>query len=134
MRLSKENYIFQTTTRVFSIGGAAEPLSILAMFALLFMMRGAGSQSWFVLVALIALVCVHAIFWVVTQPTNRFWTKSVQLSELGAKFFSPEKEGQVKTKMDWKRLRDRWEYSHLARAVFSIMALITLTIAVARPS
>jgi hypothetical protein len=31
----------------------------------------------------------------------------------------------------WKRFRDRWEYSHVLRAVLSAVALIALTAAVA---
>jgi hypothetical protein len=30
----------------------------------------------------------------------------------------------------WKKLRDRWEYSHVLRAVLSIVALIALIVAI----
>jgi hypothetical protein len=32
---------------------------------------------------------------------------------------------------DWKELRDRWEYSHVVRAVLAVIALIALLVAVA---
>ena len=44
------------------------------MFALLFMMRGAGSQSWFVLVALIALVCEHLWSTRLTVQPGKNWS------------------------------------------------------------
>ena len=31
----------------------------------------------------------------------------------------------------WKRARDRWEYSHVLRAVLALIALVALIIAVA---
>jgi hypothetical protein len=32
---------------------------------------------------------------------------------------------------DWKAMRNRWEYSHLVRAALSVIALVTLTVALA---
>jgi hypothetical protein len=46
---------------------------------------------------------------------NNFWTKDIELTGLGATFFSlfaPEASGG-----DWSRLRDVWEYSHVARGL-----------------
>ena len=31
---------------------------------------------------------------------------------------------------DWSKLRDTWEYSHVARAVFAMLSLLCLSIAV----
>jgi hypothetical protein len=81
---------------------------------------------------------MHAIFWIVTQPVNKFWLKNQQLSKLGNRFFPPNStiqhgEGSKADVEDWGKMRDRWEYSHLVRAVFCVIAMITLTVALAMP-
>ncbi|PYX62872.1 MAG: hypothetical protein DMG74_19120 [Acidobacteria bacterium] len=73
-------------------------------------------------------------FWTVTQPVNKFRLKNQQLEGLGKRFFYPtgpmtQRGEQADTEKDWKRMRDRWEYSHLVRAVLSVIALVTLTVA-----
>lgn len=75
------------------------------------------------------------MFWFITQPTNRFWLKNEELTKAGARFFALDHgmqtaKANISTE-DWKRLRDRWEYSHLLRAVFSGTALIVIVVAVA---
>ena len=44
------------------------------------------------------------------------------------------REGARKTdvgSIDWTRLRDRWEYSHVARAVFAGVSFISMVFVVA---
>jgi hypothetical protein len=82
--------------------------------------------------ALLALVASHLIYWFVTHPVNNFWTKDIELTGLGATFFSlfaPEASGG-----DWSRLRDVWEYSHVARAVCSMASFVCLAIAATAPA
>jgi hypothetical protein len=138
MRLDKDTYLAVQTIYYpgFTIGGAAEPASIIATLVLLYLTRSHHPAFWWTLVAFLALVVMHATFWMVTQPANKFWLKNQQLRGLGQRFFStdptsqrherPETNGE-----DWKRIRDRWEYSHLARAVLSFIALVALTVAIA---
>ena len=38
--------------------------------------------------ALLALVASHLTYWFVTHPVNNFWTKDIELTGLGATFFS----------------------------------------------
>jgi hypothetical protein len=49
----------------------------------------------------------HAIYWLVTHPINQVWTTDLQLSGLGATFFSMF---AVDISGDWSRLRDVWEH------------------------
>jgi hypothetical protein len=78
---------------------------------------------------------MHGVYWTVTHPTNKLWMKDQQLTKAGAKFFSsdPMKRGGAVEKgvADWKTFRDRWEYSHVLRAILDVIALIALGVAVA---
>src|SRR5947209_2313441 len=134
VRLDKETYIAVQAIYYpgFTIAGAAEPLSIVASFVLLFMERKKTLAFSLTLIAIVALIAMHAIFWLITQPVNKFWLKSQKLAPLGAKFFSTNtaEQAEIGTREEWKKMRDRWEYSHFVRAVLSIIALITLLIAV----
>ena len=110
-------------------------MAAIAVLILLVLMRDRAAQFPWLLVAFIALVAMHAVFWFVTQPVNRYWLKDQKLSEAGAKFFdtghlnAPDRSGEGLT--DWRSLRNRWEYSHIVRAVLSAIAVISITIAIA---
>jgi|SRR6185437_4665780 len=127
LRLGKDAYLAIQSIYYpgFTIGGASEPLSILATFALLIL---TSSELAFrlTLAALLALAAVHAVFWLVTQPVNKFWLAGENLSGVSASFF-----GRVTaSRHDWTALRDRWEYSHVVRAILSVAAFVLLVIAV----
>ena len=132
MRLERDDYLATQTIYYpgFTIGGASEPLAILALAALLALTPTDGLSFWLTLFALIATVLTHAIFWLMTQPVNRIWTKSVELSGAGAKFFQT---GGETGDTDWTRLRDRWERSHIYRTAVMSAALVALAIAVTIP-
>ena len=134
MRLDPGTYMAVQTIYYpgFTVGGAGEPLAILTSLILLILMRGRGAGFWWILGAFIALIAMHAVFWLVTQPTNRFWLRNQQLGKAGSKFFGVAPGGQMESSQtEWNRLRDRWERSHIARAVLSIIALVALVVAVA---
>jgi hypothetical protein len=116
-------------------GGVGEGLGMLATLALLLMTPSKSSAFLWTIVGLIGLVATHATYWILTHPVNNFWLKGQDLSGIGGFFrFDPLKrlshEKDV-TKDDWKDLRDRWEYSHVLRAIFSSIALVALIVAVA---
>ena len=50
-----------------------------------------------------------------------------EVEGVGARFFAAGWGGLAG--QDWTQLRDRWEYSHVARAVFAMVALIALLVA-----
>jgi hypothetical protein len=96
----------------FAIGGFfGEAVAILATLALLIFTPAGTGAFWLTLAALACLLVEHAIFWLVTQPVNRFWGKPLPAER------------------DWKALRDRWEASHLARAVAAAIAFLLLVAA-----
>jgi hypothetical protein len=67
---------------------------------------------------------------------NDFWLKNQDLSAMGGRFFKfgslPRKRrGGPGGEERWLRFRDRWEFSHVLRAVCSAVSLIALITAVA---
>jgi hypothetical protein len=136
MRLDKEAYLAVQTIYYpgFTIVGFAEPLSIMSTLVLLWMTPTGLAAFWLTLIAFAALSVMHTIFWMATQPVNKFWLKNQQLTGLGPRFFStdpaaPRSEEAEKDGKHWETIRDRWEYSHLGRAALSVIALVTLTVA-----
>jgi hypothetical protein len=82
---------------------------------------------------------MHAVYWLFTHPVNNFWLQGEKLSGLGSSFFSlgaASKRGrQSETRpVDWTELRDRWEYSHVARAGLAALSFIALVIAISSAS
>jgi hypothetical protein len=76
----------------------------------------AGSKTfWLLLAALIALIAMQALFWLVTQPANKYWLADQKLGAAAARFFSAN-AAHSGPRPDWTALRDRWEYSRVARA------------------
>jgi hypothetical protein len=129
MRLDRERYFAVQTIYYpgFTIGGASEPLAAIALAALLARTPSGAGAFWLTAIALITCVAVHAVFWLVTQPVNRIWARDLKLGTAGARFFAT---GAMADEGDWKALRDRWEHSHLVRAVLMTGALVALAIAI----
>jgi len=138
LRLDRQTYMAVQTIYYpgFTIGGVGEGLAVIATLALMLAVRHDSVAFWWCFSAFVAVFVMHLVFWFVTQPTNRYWMKNMNLNKAGTAFFNVEREGRVDSPAggttDWQKLRDRWEYSHLARAALSVIALITLTVAVAR--
>ncbi len=135
MRLDEETYLAVQTIYYpgFTIGGASEPLAIVAILVLLLLVPVGTPAFWLTVTAMVTLSAMQSLFWVITQPVNRYWLRSQQLKGLGAKFFSVDAkrrptEGEDDSR-DWKEMRDRWEYSHLVRAILSGIALVALLVA-----
>jgi Domain of unknown function (DUF1772) len=119
----------------FTYGGFAEGLGMLATLVLLLWTPVDHPAFWLTLTAFVALLAMHAVYWVVTHPVNKFWLRDTRLEGLGGRFFAldPVKQGAASEEGsdDWRKLRDRWEYSHVARAVLAVIAFICLLVAVA---
>lgn len=138
LRLDKQDYCAVQTIYYpgFTFGGFAEVLAIVAALGLL-LATAAGSAAFILtLIALAALIANHATYWLLTHPVNNFWLKDQDLGGLGGRFFkfgplTREGRGEACGEEVWQRLRDRWEFSHLLRAVFSGTSLIALVVAVA---
>ena len=137
-RLSKENYIATQTIYYpgFTIGGMGEGTAIIAALALLLLTPSYSAAFWWTVVGFMCLLTMHAAYWVLTHPVNKFWTKDLDLKGVSAGFFSfgvGKKTTQTASNEDdrWVSFRNRWEYSHVFRAVLSAVALLSLIVAVA---
>jgi hypothetical protein len=130
MRLDKEQYLAVQAIYYpgFTLGGIAEVAGIIAAATLLIMTPWASPQFWLVGGAVAALVLVQVIFWTMTQPVNKYWLQSTELSRVATRFFDT---GTAAPAGDWKDMRDRWERSHVLRAIASLLGLLLVTVAVA---
>jgi hypothetical protein len=138
MRLSKEAYVATQPIYYpgFTIGaGVGEAGGMLATTVLLLLTPSTSREFPWTLLALIGLVAMHLAYWVFTHPVNKFWLKDHRLKGFSGGFFrfdpagrsAPAAEGED----DWKRLRRRWESSHVLRAALAALSLVCLVTAVA---
>lgn len=131
LRLSKDEYL--TVQKIyypgFTVGGAAEPIALLLLIALMFMTT-AGASFWLTASAFAALAIAHALYWVVTHPVNNFWLKDLRLRGAGASFFAFDLVGRPGDD-DWTQMRNRWESSHAVRAALTVTSLILIAAAIA---
>ena len=108
----------------FTIGGLfGEFGAMLALAVLLLVLPFGEPAFWLAAVALVLLAIGHGIYWAVTHPVNRVWTKGLKTSEAGGAFF---RAGGRAQDTGWRELRDRWEWSHVARAALSFLALAAM--------
>src|SRR5262249_32852676 len=117
----------------FTLCGFAEPASILST-AVLFLMTPPQKVSFIlILMSLISLVALHAIFWLRTQPVNRYWLLREELSEARTTFLAGKKH-QLPSRSDlfahWMNLRDQWEKSHVIRAILAMLAFSLIVTAI----
>lgn len=110
----------------FTVGGIFEPVAMVAAFALLLFTPLGTLPFWLTLAAFFSLSLAHAIYWAITHPVNRVWLKDEKLDEAGGSFFAT---GGRTAEGDWTALRDRWEWSHVARAVLEMVGLAALVAA-----
>lgn len=132
MRLSREQYLAVQPIYFpgFTIAGGAEPLSIVALIALLALTQRATLAFWLIASALVAASLTHLLYWFLTAPVNKVWLRNETLPETAQRFFGTD--GNEK-EIDWTTLRDRWERSHLYRAITSVVALVLLAVALTTP-
>jgi hypothetical protein len=133
LRLSKEQYltIQQIYYPGFTYGGFAEPISLLLLVLLLIVLPFGSPQFWLTTAAFVLFLLMHATYWMVTHPVNNFWLKDFQPEKLARGFFSIDPFHSIDRlrTADWTALRDRWEYSHVARAILALASLVLLVTA-----
>jgi Domain of unknown function (DUF1772) len=132
MRLSKEAYyeVQPIYYPGFTFAGFAEPVGILLTILLLFVTPLGTVAFWLTLAALAGLISVQAVYWLFTHPVNKFWLQDEKLSRAGSGFFSFAANTAQSRPASWTELRDRWEYSHVARAVLAFASFSALAIAI----
>jgi hypothetical protein len=132
-RLPREHYF--AVQRIyypgFTIAGASEPLSLISLVLLLFLLAPGSADFLLTLAALIGIIAMVVIYWALIHPINKMWLKGASLDTLGSGFFAVGgARAQAASGADeWMKLRDRWEYSHLIRAVLAESSFIVLVIA-----
>jgi hypothetical protein len=137
LRLSRDAYVAAQPMYYpgFTIaGGIGEAGGFLLALALLFLLPSGSTAFWLTLVAVVGLAAMHAAYWVLTHPVNKFWLEGERLDRAGAGFFAfdPLKGSRVEIdRRDWTALRDRWEYSHVVRAALAGLSLVSLVTATA---
>lgn len=137
LRLDKEEYLIVQKIYYpgFTVGGCAEVLGLVAILALLLFTPTENPAFGWTLATFAALAIMHGAYWVLTHPVNKFWLKDQDLEGLGGGFFgtvAKRHEPSNDSNDDlWQRYRDRWEFSHVVRAVLAMLSLVLLVIAIA---
>ncbi|RUU06651.1 DUF1772 domain-containing protein, partial [Mesorhizobium sp. USDA-HM6] len=104
---------------------------------LVLMLMSSGTvQFWLIAGALAALLIMQLVFWFMTQPINKHWLQEVELTSPAKRFFATEGSdgAPLSATQEWTALRNRWEFSHVLRAVLAMLGLILLTMAIAAQS
>ncbi|KFC65012.1 hypothetical protein FG93_05035 [Bosea sp. LC85] len=129
LRLSRDAYIEVQSIYYpgFTLGGmVGDAGGLLALAILTWLLRDAGSAFWWLIAAFALLAAMNLVYWVLIHPVNGFWLRDTDLGKFGGSFFSiPLGDDQ----RSWTRLRDIWEYSHLARAVLAMGSFLATAIA-----
>jgi hypothetical protein len=131
MRLNQEAYYAVQPIYYpgFTIGGLSERASIVLTVILLFLTPTRSVDFWLTLVALIGLVGLQMVYWFFTHPVNQFWVAGEKLTRLGSGFFSFGTKQNKARPPEWTALRNRWEYSHVARAGLAFISFVALILA-----
>jgi len=135
MRLDQKTYYAMQSIYYpgFTIGGISEPVGVILTIVLLWLTPTGSSNFWLTLIALLGLIGMQAVYWLVTHPINKFWVEGENLDRFSSGFFSfgtNKSQSKDNSPPKWTALRDRWEYSHVARAGFVLLSLITLVITI----
>jgi hypothetical protein len=137
LRLDKESYyaVQPIYHPGFTFGGSVgEVGGTISTIVLLFLTPLGSAGFWLTLAALLGLAGMQAVYWLFTHPVNKVWVEGENLDRFGSGFFSfganQSRLGNETRPPDWTRLRDRWEYSHVARAGLAFVSLISLAIAI----
>lgn len=108
-------------------GGIGEFGGLIATVVLLAVTPRGTTDFAFALTALACLLGMQAVYWSVTHQVNRVWVAEQSLGRGGEKFFGA---GRQDADADWTKLRARWEYSHVVRAVLGFAAFLSLVLMV----
>jgi hypothetical protein len=130
-RLTKDAYLATQGIYYpgFTLAGIGEPIAAIAALGLLIATPREQPAFWLTLIALVSLIAMQVVYWIVTHPVNKVWAARESLGKAGSTFFGAV-AARAPASADWQRLRDRWEYSHVARAVLAAISLIALVIAI----
>jgi hypothetical protein len=128
LRLSRHDYESVQTIYYpgFTWAGPAEPIAIVALGVVVALTPFGSAAFWLSSAAVVAAVATHALYWKLTAPVNKVWLKDERLSGTAQRFFDSAADVDVN---DWTALRDRWERSHVYRAITASTAFSLTVIA-----
>jgi hypothetical protein len=113
-------------------GGIGEVGGLISVLGILLLTAQGTPAFWLRLVALAAMFGMQIAFWLFTQPVNKLWLQSTSLGGFGEAFFNVG-SGTHRVRPDdpdgWKKMRDRWEYSHIVRAALAALSFLLLVVA-----
>jgi hypothetical protein len=137
MRLDKDTYYAVQAIYYpgFTVGGGVgEAGGTISTIILLFLTPFGDADFCLTLVSLLGLLGMQAVYWLFTHPVNKFWVAGENLDRFSSGFFSfAAGKSRLDDKAhppDWTDLRDRWEYSHVARAALALVSLIAMVISI----
>ncbi|MDN2565790.1 DUF1772 domain-containing protein [Aquibium sp. A9E412] len=114
----------------FTYGGLVGELGgIVLLAAALLPLPYGTDRFWWTAAALALLVAVHAAYWLFTHPVNDFWVRDVATTSAASRFFAAGSRAEG----DWRAMRDRWERSHVLRAVLAGASLLALAVGLTGP-
>lgn len=121
LRLTREQYFAVQPIYYpgFTIAGMAEPVSILVLIALVVMTPVGTVNFWLLIGTTLLAALAHLLYWILTAPVNKVWLRNETISNSAQRFFDA---GANIADADWTLLRDRWERSHVLRAIASVVA------------
>lgn len=134
-RLTKEEYLTVQPIYYpgFTFGGlVGEFGGLVTTFLLAVMTQIDDAAFWWVAASCLSLIIMHGIYWTMTHPVNNFWLKDVRLDQTSSGFFAIFAPKTISRDYSWTALRDRWEYSHVLRAVCGFISLLLLLTAITR--
>jgi hypothetical protein len=112
MELSRDAYLAaQRAYDGWALLGVVVIGTLVAVLALVVLLRGRGAEFWLALAALACVAGTQAIFWTHTWPANQATKNWTVLPE------------------NWIELRRVWEHSHAVGAVLNIAAFALLVLA-----
>src|SRR5215472_7239587 len=112
MRLNPQTYNAVQTIFYpgFTIGGIGGPLAAIATLILLIAMRHLDGAFWWAFSAFKAIVLMHAVFWLITQPANKFWLRKENATRAGVRFFELQPADRPAEAEKTKRSGKRFEH------------------------
>jgi hypothetical protein len=120
----------------FSIGGGiGEGLGVILTFWLMVVTPGDSDQFNWIAAAFASLLAMQFVYWTFTRPVSNFWSGPEKLGVATRRFFGLSTTAQTRAEREheklWPSLQQRWEISHIARAVFGFIGTVTIAVGVA---
>jgi|SRR5579871_369316 len=116
-------------------GGVGEWLGTVLTFVLLIVTPAGTEKFNWIAASFSSLMVMHLVYWAVAYPVRSSWTQRGRLVAAGRRFFgltgAAETAARRRLQNLWPEVKRFWEYSHVVRAFFAFVSVVTLGVAVA---